>query len=55
MATKKKNGESTQNKLVWIAGTAVVTALVYYSVNKYLDDRKKLDQLKLAEAMKATP
>lgn len=47
MAKKKKNGESdVGNKLLWIAGGAVVTGTVIFFVQKNLKDQEELRELR---------
>lgn len=47
MAKKKKNGDSdVGNKLLWIAGGAVVTGTVIFFVQKNLKDQEELRELR---------
>ena len=45
--------DSGREKLMWIAGTAAVTALVVFQVNKYLREKDQLAELKAFEKMQA--
>jgi len=47
--TKEDTG---RDKLLWIAGTAAVTALVVFQMNKYLKDREQLAELKAVEQLR---
>ena len=44
--------DSGRDKLLWIAGTAAVTALVVYQVNKYMREKDQLAELKAYEKLK---
>lgn len=46
---KKKDDDSTTNKVLWYAGAAAVGAFSMYWVNKYLKDREDLNMMRLAE------
>ena len=43
---KKKKGNGTENKVLWLAGGAAVTGLVVYLVQKNLKDKEELMQLR---------
>lgn len=49
MAKEKKD----DNKLLWIAGTAAVTAFVVYYVNKEMRTREDLKRMQMMEELKA--
>lgn len=49
---KSKDGDDVSNKLLWIAGGALVSAGVMYYVNKHLREREELQRLKYAESQK---
>lgn len=44
-----KSKDETQNKILWIAGTAAVTAFAMYYVNRSLNEKEDLRRLKYAE------
>lgn len=47
MGKKKKNGDSdVGNKLLWVAGGAVVTGTVIFFVQKNLKDQEELRELR---------
>ena len=50
MATSKKD-DTGREKLLWIAGTAAVTAFVVFQVNKYLREKDQLAELKAFEKL----
>jgi len=41
--------DEDNNKILWIAGTACITAFAMYYVNRYLNEREELQRLKYAE------
>jgi len=45
----KKKDDDSNNKILWIAGTACITAFAMYYVNKHLNEREELQRLKWAE------
>lgn len=45
--------EKDDNKLLWIAGTAAVTAFVVYYVNKELTSREELRRMKVLQELKS--
>lgn len=49
MATKDKDEKF--NRFLTIAGTAVVTAGVFYLVNKHMQERREIDQLNAAKKL----
>jgi hypothetical protein len=49
---KKKNDDDTTNKIMWVAGTAAVTAFAMYYVNRHLNEREELNRLRYAEDRK---
>ena len=49
------NDDSGRDKLMWIAGTAAVTAFVVFQMNKYLRDKEDLAELKAFERMQSSP
>ena len=49
---KKKNDDDTTNKIMWVAGTAAVTAFAMYYVNRHLNEREELNRLRYAEERK---
>ena len=49
MASSKD--DSGREKLMWIAGTAAVTALVVFQVNKYLREKDQLAELKALDTL----
>ncbi|MHC4433924.1 MAG: hypothetical protein ACYTBS_18950 [Planctomycetota bacterium] len=49
---KKKNDDDTTNKIMWVAGTAAVTAFAMYYVNRHLNEREELSRLRYAEGRK---
>lgn len=49
---KSKDGDEFSNKLLWIAGGALVSAGVMYYVNRHLREREELQRLKYAESQK---
>lgn len=51
MTTSKE--DSGREKLMWIAGTAAVTALVVFQVNKYLREKDQLAELKALDKLQA--
>lgn len=52
MATKSKD-DDTGNKLLWLAGGALVTAGVMYMVNKNLNEREELNRLRFADGQRS--
>lgn len=48
-----KKGSDDDNRLLWIAGTAAVTALVVYQVNKYMKEREQLADMRAMEKLEA--
>lgn len=50
MATKDKGGDN--NKILWVAGTAAVTAFVVWYVNKELRAREDLQKMKMMQELK---
>ena len=46
--------ESGRDKLLWIGGTAVLTAVVIYQVNKYMQEKDQLSELKAFEKLQAS-
>jgi hypothetical protein len=52
MAKKKKSEDGTTNKVMWVAGTAAVTAFAMYYVNRHLNEREELNRLRYAEERK---
>ena len=51
MTTSKE--DSGREKLMWIAGTAAVTALVVFQVNKYLREKDQLAELKALDTLQS--
>jgi hypothetical protein len=51
MATKSE--DTGREKLMWIAGTAAVTAFVVFQVNKYLREKDQLAELKAFEKLQS--
>lgn len=50
MGKKKKSSDGeTTNKVMWIAGTAAVTAFAMYYVNRNLNEKEELNRLRYAE------
>ncbi len=45
--------DDDDNKLVWVIGTAAVTALVVYQVNKYMREKESLTEIKAMEKIRA--
>lgn len=43
-----KDKEDTTNKILWVAGTALITGFTLYYVNKALNEREELQRLRLA-------
>lgn len=52
MASSKE--DSGREKLMWIAGTAAVTAFVVFQMNKYLKEKDQLAELKAFEKLQAS-
>jgi len=52
MATKSKE-DDTGNKLLWLAGGALVTAGVMYMVKRNLEERDELNRLRFAEGQRS--
>ncbi len=50
MATTKPKDD---NKLLWIAGTAAITAFVVYFVNKEMRTREDVKRMQMMEELKA--
>ena len=48
----KQRGEE-DNRFLWIAGTAAVTALVVYQVNKYMKEREQLADMRAMEKLES--
>jgi hypothetical protein len=48
-----RSGKDDDNRLLWIAGTAAVTALVVYQVNKYMKEREQLADMRAMEKLEA--
>lgn len=46
---KKKKDDDTSNKVMWVAGTAAVTAFAMFYVNRHLNEREELNRLRYAE------
>lgn len=46
---KKSSDENTSDKLLWLAGGAIITAGVMYYVNRHLKEREELNELRFAE------
>jgi len=53
MAKKKSDDDDTTNKLLWVLGTAAVTATAMYYVNKHLNEKEELNRLRFMEDHKA--
>jgi heme exporter protein D len=51
MASGSNKGD--ENRFLWIAGTAAVTALVVYQVNKYMKEREQLADMRAMEKLQA--
>jgi len=49
---KKSKDEDTTNKVLWVAGTAAVTAFAMFYVNRHLNEREELNRLRFAESQK---
>lgn len=45
--------EKEDNKILWIAGTAAVTAFVVWYVNRELSDREALRRMKVLQELSA--
>jgi hypothetical protein len=51
MASTKK--DSGHEKLMWVMGTAAVTAVVVFQVNKYLREKDQLAELKAFDKLQS--
>lgn len=49
MASKDED----ENKLLWVLGTAAVTAVVVYQVNKYMREKDSLSEIRAMEKIRA--
>ena len=47
------NKDEDDNKILWVVGTAAITALVVYQVNKYMKERESLSELRAMEKLRA--
>jgi len=47
------DNDSGREKLMWIAGTAAVTAFVVFQVNKYMREKEQLTEMKALEKLQA--
>jgi hypothetical protein len=47
------DSDSGREKLLWIAGTAAVTAFVVFQVNKYMREKDQLSEMKALEKLQA--
>jgi hypothetical protein len=45
--------DDDDNKLIWVIGTAAVTALVVFQVNKYMREKESLSELKALDKVRA--
>jgi len=45
--------DDDDNKLIWVIGTAAVTALVVFQVNKYMREKESLSELKAMDKIRA--
>lgn len=46
MAKRKKDDDDTGNKMLWVLGTAGVTAFAMFYVNRHLNEKEELNKLR---------
>ena len=51
MAVPKSGDKDKANTMLWIAGTAAVTAGVYFMVQRYMKERDELMQMKVMKQL----
>ncbi len=51
MAVPKSSDKDKANTMLWIAGTAAVTAGVYFMVQRYIKERDELMQMKVMKQL----
>ncbi len=49
---KKKSKDETKDKLLWVAGAALVGGGVMYFFNKYMKDKEELTGIRAAQRMR---
>lgn len=45
--------DEDDNRLIWVIGTAAVTALVVFQVNKYMREKESLSELKALDKIRS--
>lgn len=49
---EKDDSKGTTNKLLWVIGSASVTAAAFYFVQRHLNEREELNRLRYMENQK---